>query len=332
MTPARQQSPRDVTLGSAHGGTGANRVDLRYLPSRIATREDAMDALPRIDPRTGQAVPADYVVEQHPERYMPEDHATWKTLFHRQSELLQGRVVDEFFDGLAALGITLDDIPDFRTINTALSKATGWQVVAVPGLVPDDVFFAHLAARRFPAGYWIRKPDHLDYIEEPDVFHDVFGHVPMLMQPRYADYMAAYGRAGLAYAGKPALENLARLYWYTVEFGLMQTAAGLRIFGAGIASSAGESIYCLESPQPLRVAFDCERVMRTRYEIDHFQNLYFVLSSYEDLPELSADQLESHVRVARSETELVPDQSLITDTFVIAAKGAGQGVELGAAG
>src|SRR4051794_15518200 len=319
MTPARQQSPRDVTLGSAHGGTGANRVDLRYLPSRIATREDAMDALPRIDPRTGQAVPADYVVEQHPERYMPEDHATWKTLFHRQSELLQGRVVDEFFDGLAALGITLDDIPDFRTINTALSKATGWQVVAVPGLVPDDVFFAHLAARRFPAGYWIRNPDHLDHIEEPDVFHDVFGHVPMLIQPRYADYMAAYGRAGLACAGQPALKNLARLYWYTVEFGLMRTRAGLRIFGAGIASSAGESIYCLESPQPLRVAFDTDRVMRTNYVIDHFQDIYFVLSGYDDLPELSPAQLAAHIAAAQRENELTPEQSLISDTFVPAA-------------
>jgi phenylalanine-4-hydroxylase len=276
-------------------------------------------AFPDIDPRTGETVPPDFVVKQHPERYSMRDHEIWKTLFHRQSELLKGRVVDEFFDGLGALGITLDDIPDFRAINAVLSNATGWTVVAVPGLVPDEVFFAHLAARRFPAGYWIRNADHLDYIEEPDVFHDVFGHVPMLMQPRYADYMAAYGRAGLAYAGQPALKNLARLYWYTVEFGLMRTKAGLRIFGAGIASSAGESIYCLESPEPLRIAFDCDRVMRTNYDIDHYQNLYFVLSDYDDLPELSADQLAAHVATAQRENELTPAQSLSSDTFVMAA-------------
>jgi phenylalanine-4-hydroxylase len=275
-------------------------------------------AFPTIDPRTGEPIPPDFLVEQRPERYTAQDHATWKTLFHRQSELLKGRMVDEFFDGLAALGITLDDIPDFRSINEVLATATGWRVVAVPGLVPDDVFFAHLAARRFPAGYWIRNPDHLDYIEEPDVFHDVFGHVPMLMQPRYADYIAAYGRAGLAYAGQPALKNLARLYWYTVEFGLMQTKAGLRIFGAGIASSAGESIYCLESPKPLRIAFDCDRVMRTNYIIDHYQDLYFVLSGYQDLPELSPEQLADHVAKAQREGDLAPEQSLGSDTFILA--------------
>jgi len=240
-------------------------------------------AYPSIDPRTGDKIPADFIVPQRPERYSAQDHATWQTLFHRQSELLKGRMVDEFFDGLGALGITLDDIPDFRAINAVLAKATGWQVVAVPGLVPDEVFFAHLAARRFPAGYWIRNPDHLDYIEEPDVFHDVFGHVPMLMQPRYADYMAAYGRAGLAYAGQPALKNLARLYWYTVEFGLIRTGAGLRIFGAGIMSSTTESVFALENSSPNRIIFELERVMRTKYLIDDFQQTYFVIESFEKL-------------------------------------------------
>lgn len=278
-------------------------------------------AVPSIDPRTGKPVSPDFIVPQRPEDYTWADHETWRALFHRQTDILKNRVVDEFFDGLSALGIRLDDIPDFRAINEVLSKATGWSVVAVPGLVPDDVFFGHLAARRFPAGYWIRKPEHLDYIEEPDVFHDVFGHVPMLMQPRYADYMAAYGRAGLAYAGKPALDNLARLYWYTVEFGLMQTPKGLRIFGAGIASSPGESIYCLESPQPLRVAFDCERVMRTHYDIDHFQELYFVLSSLDDLPSLEPRQLAAHIEAAQRENELLPEQSVISDRFVMTAQG-----------
>ena len=168
------------------------------------------------------------------------------------------------------------------------------------------------AARRFPAGYWIRSADQLDYIEEPDVFHDVFGHVPLLMQPSYADYIAAYGRAGLAYAGQPALANLARLYWYTVEFGLMRTPEGLRIFGAGILSSAGESVYALESARPLRVAFDCERVLRTRYEIDHYQDIYFVLSGYDDLPALRPAELDAHIAAARAAPEIAAGAQIAT--------------------
>jgi len=238
---------------------------------------------PQIDVRTNAPLPADFVVAQRHQDYTAQDHATWQTLFHRQTRVLQDRVVDEFFDGLAALNIAHTGIPDFSDINPVLSRATGWTVVAVPGLVPDDVFFAHLAARRFPAGYWIRTPGQLDYIEEPDVFHDVFGHVPLLMQPRYADYMAAYGRAGLAYAGTPALTHLARLYWYTVEFGLIATQEGLRIYGSGILSSAGESLYCLDDPQPHRLRFDLRRVMRTRYHIDRYQETYFVIDDFGQL-------------------------------------------------
>ncbi len=272
-----------------------------------------MDPVCHIDPRSGRAIPPDFLVPQEPERYSAQDHATWRTLFVRQTKLLKGRVVPDYYVGLEALGITGTGIPDFAEMNQVLKRATGWTVVAVPGLVPDEVFFAHLAARRFPAGYWIRSPEQLDYIEEPDVFHDVFGHVPLLMQPRYADYMAAYGRAGLAYAGHPALENLARLYWYTVEFGLMRTPAGLRIFGAGIASSAGESVYALESPQPLRVAFDCERVLRTRYEIDHYQGIYFVLSGYHDLPALAPAELDAHIASARGHADISAGQSIASD-------------------
>jgi phenylalanine-4-hydroxylase len=268
---------------------------------------------PRIDVRTNAPLPADFTVAQRHRDYTAEDHATWKQLFHRQRSVLQGRVVAEFFDGLAALDIAASGIPDFADINKVLSRATGWTVVAVPGLVPDDVFFAHLAARRFPAGYWIRKPEQLDYIEEPDVFHDVFGHVPLLMQPRYADYMAAYGRAGLAYAGTPALTNLARLYWYTVEFGLMQTRAGLRIFGAGIISSAGEAVYALEDSEPARVRFDCERVLRTDYEIDRYQRIYFVLSGYDDLPSLRRDELDRHIAAIGRAGELRPGEVIATD-------------------
>ena len=265
------------------------------------------------DPRTNQPLPADFLVAQRPEHYTDQDHGTWRTLFERQTGLLRGRVVDEFFDGLDALGITPRRIPDFRDINRVLSEATGWTVVAVPGLVPDEVFFTHLAARRFPAGYWIRKSQQLDYIEEPDIFHDVFGHVPLLMQPRYADYIADYGRAGLGYAGQPAMTNLARLYWYTVEFGLMQTAAGLRIFGAGIISSAGESVYALESTTPARVRFDCERVLRSRYEIDDFQKIYFVLSGYHDLPRLAIAELNPHIAAARQQHDITPGAVVDTD-------------------
>ncbi len=275
-----------------------------------------MDAIPRLDPRSGRVVPPDFHLPQEPERYSADDHATWRTLFDRQTDLLKGRVVPEYYAGLEALGITDKGIPDFDEINRVLAAATGWRVVAVPGLVPDPVFFAHLAGRRFPAGYWIRSPDQLDYIEDPDVFHDVFGHVPLLMQPGYAEYMAAYGRAGLAYAGQPALENLARLYWYTVEFGLMRTAAGLRIFGAGILSSAGESVYALESQQPLRVAFDCERVLRTRYEIDHYQDIYFVLSGYDNLPALRPEELDAHIAAARREPEIAAGAQIASDPIV----------------
>jgi len=279
-----------------------------------------MSPYPTTDPRTNRPLPPDFLVAQHPEDYTAEDHRTWRTLFERQTALLRGRVVDEFHAGLDALGIMPTGIPDFRDINRVLSQATGWSVVAVPGLVPDDVFFRHLAARRFPAGYWIRKPDQLDYIEEPDVFHDVFGHVPLLMQPRYADYMAEYGRAGLAYAGQPALTNLARLYWYTVEFGLMQTPGGLRIFGAGIISSAGESVYSLESPDPARVRFDTARILRTLYKIDDFKRIYFVLSGYDDLPALAAGELDRLIAGAQRQRDIAPGALTDGDCLISAPR------------
>lgn len=271
------------------------------------------------DPRTREPIPTNFVVAQRPQDYTEQDHATWRTLFARQSALLHDRVVEEFYDGLEALGIRDDGIPDFEAMSHVLMRATGWRVIAVPGLVPDDVFFAHLAARRFPAGYWIRKPEQLDYIEEPDVFHDVFGHVPLLMQPRYAEYMAAYGRAGLRLSGD-ALKMLARLYWYTVEFGLMQTAQGLRIFGAGIISSGGEALYSLESEEPLRVAFDCERVLRSDYKIDDFQRIYFVLSGYQDLPELERVMIDRHIAAVRGLPVLKPGERADGDVPVATPK------------
>ncbi|MGH6801464.1 MAG: phenylalanine 4-monooxygenase, partial [Methylocella sp.] len=193
--------------------------------------------------------------------------------------ILPGRACDAFLHGLDALDLHGEGIPDFRQLNEKLLPLTGWRIVAVPGLVPDAVFFDHLANRRFPAGNFIRCADELDYLELPDIFHDVFGHVPMLTDPVFADYMQAYGKGGLRALSLGSLANLARLYWYTVEFGLLETPQGLRIYGAGIVSSKTETIFALASDSPNRLGFDLERVMRTLYRIDDFQQIYFVIPS-----------------------------------------------------
>jgi phenylalanine-4-hydroxylase len=225
----------------------------------------------------------DWTVPQNWDAFPAEDHATWDALFERQVRLLPSRAAPEFLEGLDILRLSRPGIPDFDELSERLMKATGWQVVAVPGLVPDDVFFDHLANRRFVSGNFIRRPDQLDYLQEPDVFHDVFGHVPLLTHPVFADYMQAYGEAGLRAARHGAIENLARLYWYTVEFGLVRSAGGLKIYGAGILSSFGESRFALDDPSPNRIALDLGRVMRTLYRIDDYQQSYFVIDSFEDL-------------------------------------------------
>jgi phenylalanine-4-hydroxylase len=229
----------------------------------------------------------DWTIPQGWEHYTREDHAVWLTLYDRQAKVLPGRACDAFLKGLDALDLHGAGIPNFERMSDKLYALTGWRVVAVPGLVPDDVFFEHLANRRFPAGNFIRRADQLDYLQEPDVFHDVFGHVPMLTDPVFADYMQAYGEGGRRALQLGRLHNLARLYWYTVEFGLMQTPEGLRIYGAGIVSSKSESSFALEDGSPNRLAFDLERVMRTPYRIDDFQQVYFVIPSIEALLEAS---------------------------------------------
>ena len=229
----------------------------------------------------------DWTIDQGWSAYTAEEHAVWRTLFERQCRLLPGRACDAFIEGMNDLPIGPEQIPDFERLSEALMKRTGWQVVAVPGLVPDDVFFEHLANRRFPSGQFIRKPDELDYLEEPDVFHDVFGHVPMLMNPMRAEFIQAYGKGGLRAKERGVLDKLARVYWYTVEFGLVRQAEGLRIYGAGIASSSTESLFSVEDPSPNRIRFDLERVMRTRYRIDDFQETYFVLDHIDELLALS---------------------------------------------
>ena len=227
------------------------------------------------------------VVEQPWSSYSETDHSVWARLFERQRALLAGRASSEFLDAMAAMEMSPDRIPKFDELNPILRKATGWELIGVEGLLPELAFFDHLANRRFPVTWWIRKPEQMDYLSEPDLFHDLFGHVPLLMNPVFADYMEAYGRGGVKAhgVGEEALVHLTRLYWYTVEFGLIRQDDGLRIYGSGIVSSKGESIHSLESDAPNRIGFDLERIMRTRYRIDTYQKTYFVIDSFEQLME-----------------------------------------------
>jgi phenylalanine-4-hydroxylase len=269
---------------------------------------------------TRQDFSSHFTIAQNWEHYGEEEHAIWRLLFERQQRLLVGRACSEFLDGLGGLGVAADGIPDFRRLNEVLDAATGWQIVAVPGLVPDDVFFAFLARRQFPSTCFIRRRDQLDYLQEPDVFHDICGHVPLLMNPVFADYMQAYGEGGLKALRLGHLQRLARLYWYTVEFGLIDTPEGLRIYGSGILSSAGESVYGLEDPQPHRIRFDLQRVMRTRYRIDDFQQTYFVIDSFQQLFDATRPDFTPIYREVAALPDLDPD--VLTDEDIEYSKGA----------
>ena len=237
---------------------------------------------PRGDYSRGGTVLANYTCPQNYAAYTSADHATYRALYERQSKLLPGLACDEFIAALPSLGASTQ-IPRFDDINERLIKATGWQIVAVPGLIPEVPFFTLLANRKFPVTDWIRRPDEFDYIVEPDVFHDLFGHVPLLFNPVFADHMQAYGAGGLKADGLGACEQLARLYWYTIEFGLMQQKNGLRAYGAGILSSSGELVHAVTSTEPKRIAFDVLRCMRTRYNIDSYQQTYFVIDNFQQL-------------------------------------------------
>ena len=258
----------------------------------------------------------DWTIEQGWERYTADEHGVWKTLFERQAKLLPGRACDEFVQAMSDLPIGPEQIPDFRRLSEVLKKRTGWEVVAVPGLVPDDVFFELLASRRFPAGDFIRKPHELDYLEEPDVFHDIFGHVPMLMNPVIADYVQAYGEGGLRAQRLGRLTNLARLYWYTVEFGLLRQKEGLRIYGAGIASSYTETVFSIDSPSPNRICFDLERVMRTHHRIDDLQESYFVIDNLDELLELARIDFGPVYERLGGGPEYQPGDVIRTDTVI----------------
>jgi phenylalanine-4-hydroxylase len=265
------------------------------------------------------------VVEQPWSSYSADEHAIWATLFDRQQKLLVGRASDTFLRNQQAVGMSRDQIPKFDELNRMLRKTTGWEIIGVEGLMPDLTFFEHIANRRFPVTWWIRRRDQLDYLAEPDLFHDLFGHVPMLMEPMFADYMQAYGQGGVkAHAiGPEAITQLSRLYWYTVEFGLIREAQGLRIYGAGILSSKGESIYCLDSAAPNRVGFDLERMLRTRYRIDTYQKTYFVIDSYKQLMDATAPDF-TPIYARLNEQDTIPAGQVL-DSDLVYNRGTGEG-------
>ena len=265
------------------------------------------------------------IVEQPWDDYTAADHDVWRQLYQRQREVLAGRASDEFLQAQDTMGMTPDAIPKFSDLNKILEATSGWTLIGVEGLLPELDFFDHLANRRFPVSWWIRRPDQIDYIEEPDLFHDLFGHVPLLMLPVFADYMQAYGRGGVKAhgIGPEALQMLTRLYWYTVEFGLIRQKDGLRIYGSGIVSSKGESIHSLESAAPNRIAFDLERIMRTRYRIDTFQKTYFVIDSYEQLIEATHPDF-TPIYARLSALESIPAGTVL-DSDTVIQRGTGEG-------
>ena len=257
----------------------------------------------------------DHTIEQDWSAYTPAEHTLWRRLYDRQMRLVPQYACEEFLHTLDRLDAS-GGIPRFGEISRKLRRATGWELVAVPGLIPDPAFFAHLANRRFPVTAWLRRPEEAEYVVEPDVFHDFFGHVPLLFDPVYADYMAAYGEGGLKAARLGSLEHLARLYWYTVEFGLMRTPGGLRAYGAGLLSSAGEILYAVESAEPRRVQFDLERLLRTEYRIDRFQDTYFVIDGFEQLIEDTAPDFTPVYERIRRLPAIAPDEATWDDIVV----------------
>lgn len=255
---------------------------------------------------------ADYTCEQDWTTYTPEDHALYRRLHERQVAQLPGLACDEFISAVDQLG-PATRIPRFEELSERLYRATRWEVVAVPGLIPEEAFFALLSRRKFPVTSWIRRPEEFDYVVEPDVFHDLFGHVPLLFVPMFADYMQAYGAGGLKASRLDACERLARLYWYTVEFGLIATPNGLRSYGAGILSSAGELQHSVLGSQPRRIGFDVERIMRTAFKIDAYQATYFVIDSFAQLFQATAPDFAPIYERVASLADLEVTEALPSD-------------------
>ena len=237
--------------------------------------------------------------------YTDEEHAIWAELYERQMDIIPGRVCDEFLQGLDALALPKDRIPQPLEVSEVLKERTGWEVAPVPALINFDRFFKLLSERKFPAASFIRTREEMDYLQEPDIFHEIFGHTAMLTHKAFADFTEAYGKAGVN-ASKKERVFLARLYWFTVEFGLLSTAEGVRIYGGGIASSPGETVYAVESPDPIRRPFDPVDALRTPYRIDIYQTVYYVLDSMNDLFGLAEQDLLALIRKARTLGEFEP--------------------------
>ncbi len=249
---------------------------------------------------------SDYTCAQDYAAYTEADHDTYRRLYARQKALLPGLASQAFIDALPSLGAE-DRIPRFEDINARLKRATGWEIVAVPGLIPEVPFFSLLANRQFPVTDWIRKPEEFDYVVEPDIFHDLFGHVPLLFNPVIADFIQAYGQGGLRASELGACELLSRVYWYTIEFGLIREAGGVRAYGAGILSSSGELAYSVTSPEPHRLPLQLERAMRTRYKIDTYQQTYFVIDSMQQLLDFAATDFAPLYEKLREQPTIAAD-------------------------
>lgn len=266
----------------------------------------------------------DYTFDFDYDMYQPEDHARWKFLCDRQKPLLAGRACREYLRALQDLSIVSEaGIPDMRRVSDMLEKSTGWQIVTVPGLIPGGVFLEHLSKRQFPVTWWIRDQEKIDYLQEPDIFHDLFGHVPLLSNPVFADYLHLFGKGAMKAKSLKAIKLITRLYWFTVEFGLIRSKEdGLRIYGSGIVSSAKESVYALDSTAPNRLGLDIIRMMRTNYRYDDLQRTYFVIDSFEQLFEATKPDFTPYYEQAKTEGDLGEFDLLADDTVITKGDGA----------
>lgn len=224
-----------------------------------------------------------YNSKQEYDRYTEEDFLVWKLLYQRQHVLLQNMASKVFIEGMDEMNFSEEKIPDFNYVNEVLAKSTGWQIEVVPGLIPDKEFFELLANKKFPSSTWLRKLENLDYLEEPDMFHDCFAHMPLLSEHFFVDYLQALSKIALKHIDDAlAIELIGRIYWFTVEFGLIKETSGMRIYGAGILSSSGESVFCL-GDKANRKPFDIKEILEKKYYKDHYQDRYYVINSYKEL-------------------------------------------------
>ena len=258
----------------------------------------------------------EYVVDQNWSAYTTTDHATWARLFASMTSLLPGRMCQDFMIGLNDLKLPMDRVVDFDALSERLTKRTGWQYVAVNGFIPNDQFFGLLANRCFPSSRFMRDPDGLAYQESPDIFHDVFGHAPLLMNPVIADFMQAFGAAGVACTSERGQQMLARLYWFTVEVGLVRDGNRIQAYGAALASSEKELTFSLTSPSPHRLGFDHGRVIRTPYSIDDLQETYFVVDSLEQVLALAQNGFSETLNMVCSQSDVVRGELIKSDDVI----------------